>query len=105
MSYTVRYSHAAMRDMEDLWDGVSEASKSFEIADRYVQEFTDEIAAKKDFPQGGIPLFYRGLFTGFYSVNFKAYKAFYRINGQYIEVARILLMKRDYMQALFGDAD
>ena len=105
MSYIVRYSPAAMRDMEELWDGVFEVSRSFEIADRYVQEFTDEIAAKKDFPQGGIPLFYRGLFTGFYSVNFKAYKAFYRINAHYIEVARIIMMKRDYMRILFDDAD
>lgn len=105
MSYTLRYSPAAMQDMEAVWDSVFEASKSYEIADRYVNDFADEIATKRAFPQSGIPLLYRGLFTGFYSVNFKAYKAFYRINGSYIEVARIIMMKQDYIRILFGETD
>ena len=28
MSYSVRYTPEAMRDMDDVWDGVYEASKS-----------------------------------------------------------------------------
>lgn len=105
MSYTLRYSPAAMQDMEAVWDGVFEASKSYEIADRYVNDFADEIATKRAFPQSGIPLLYRGLFAGFYSVNFKAYKAFYRINGSYIEVVRIIMMKQDYIRILYGETD
>jgi len=105
MSYTLRYSPAAMQDMEAVWDGVFEASKSYEIADSYVNDFADEIATKRAFPQSGIPLLYRGLFTGFYSVNFKAYKAFYRINGSYIDVVRIIMMKQDYIRILFGETD
>ncbi len=91
--------------MDVVWDGVYEASKSYDIADNYVSEFADKIEEKKMFPQSGIPLRYRGLFTGFYSVNYKKYKAFYRVNDKYIEVIRIIMEKSDYMKILFGEPD
>ncbi|MCM1468107.1 MAG: type II toxin-antitoxin system RelE/ParE family toxin [Alistipes sp.] len=105
MKYKLRYSPAAQKDMDDVWDDVVEVSASYDIADRYVVEFADKIAAKKDFPESGIPLYYRGLFTGFYSVNFKEYKAFYRINDGYIEVIRVLPAKMEYMKILFGESE
>jgi len=105
MSYSVRYTPEAMRDMDAVWDGVYEASKSYDIADRYVEEFADTIAAKKTFPFSGIPLEYRGLFTGFYSVNYKKYKAFYRVCDGYLEVIRIIMMKSDYIKMLFGEQE
>lgn len=85
-----------------VWDGVYEASKSDDIADRYVDAFADEIAAKRLFPFSGAPLQYRGLFTGFYSVSYKKYKAFYRVRDNHIEVIRIIMAKRDDMAILFG---
>ncbi len=105
MSYSVRYTPEAMRDMDAVWDDVYEVSKSYDIADRYVEEFVDAIAVKKTFPFPGIPLKYRGLFTGFYSVNYKKYKAFYRVRDGYLEVARIIMAKRDYMKILFGEEE
>ena len=105
MSYQIRYAPAAQRDMDAVWDGVADASGSYDLADKYVEDFADKIAAKKEYPRSGIPLYYRGLFTGYYSVSFKAYKAFYRVREGYIEVARILLMKQDYMRVLFGVED
>ena len=102
MSCPIRYAPAAQRDMDAVWDGVADASGSYDLADKYVEDFADKIAAKKKFPRSGIPLYYRGLFTGYYSVNFKVYKAFYRVREGCIEVARILLMKQDYMLVLFG---
>ena len=77
MIYEIRYTPEAQRDMDEVWEGVLEASGERDIAVRYVEDFLDKIAEKKVFPKSGIPLYYRGLFTGFYSVNFKAYKAFY----------------------------
>ena len=103
MIFILRYTPDAVRDMDAVWDGVYEASKSYDIADKYVNEFIGIIAAKKEFPMSGIPLLYRGLFTGFYSVNYKKYKAFYRINGEYVEVIRIIMAKMDYMKVLFGE--
>ena len=105
MKYKIRYSPSAVKDMDEVWAGVLEASGEYDIADRYVEEFADKIAEKKLFPESGIPLYYRGLFTGFYSVNFKAYKAFYRIKDGYIEVIRVLLAKKEYMRILFGESE
>lgn len=91
MSNKIRYSPAALKDLDSIWDNVFEASKSFDITDEYLSGLMKTISAKKNFPESGIPLYYRGLFTGFYSVNFKAYKAFYRIRDEYIEILRLYL--------------
>lgn len=103
MSYHIRYTPAAQKDMDDVRESVLESSKSFDIAGIYVAEFADTVAEKREFPESGIPLYYRGLFTGFYSVNFMAYKAFYRLNAGYVEVIRVILSKRGYLKILFGE--
>ena len=86
-----------------------DASKESDVADRYVNDFIDEIEKKKQFPLSGIPLVYRGLFTRFYIVNFIKYKAFYRVHDSYednyIEVVRIIMEKMDYMRILFGESE
>ena len=105
MNYSIRYTPQAMRDMDAVWDGVYEASKNYDIADRYVDAFAEEIAAKRLSPFSGIALQYRGLFTGFYSVNYKKYKVFYRVRENYIEVIRIIMAKRDYLTILFGEPE
>ena len=103
--YKLRYTPEAMRDMDAVWDGVYEASKEPDVADRYVSDFIDEMEKKTQFPLSGILLVYRGLFTGFYAVTFKKYKALYRVYDNYIEVIRIIMEKRDYMKILFGESE
>ncbi len=103
MSYSLRYTPQALHDMDAVWNDVYKASKSLDVAEGYIRDFAKEISAKKIFPFSGIPLTYRELFTGYYSVNFKKYKAFYRVRDGYIEVARIILSTRDYMQILFDE--
>lgn len=105
IKYKIRYTPEAMRDMDEVWDGVYEASKEADVADRYVNDFIDEMEKKKEFPFSGIPIVYRGLFTGFYAVHFKKYKAFYRVHDDYLEVIRIIMEKRDYMMILFGESE
>ena len=103
MKKKLRYTPEAKKDLADVWMGVWSASKDFDIADQYINDLQDTIGKKKLFPFSGIPLYYQKLFTGYYSVNFKAYKAFYRINGDYLEVIRILPIKTDYIQILFDE--
>jgi len=103
--YKIRYTPEAMSDMDTVWDDVYEVSKEPDVADRYVNDFIDEIEKKKQFPFSGIRLEYRGLFTGFYVVSFKKYKAFYRVNDSYMEVLRIIMEKKDYMKILFGESE
>ena len=90
--YLLRYTPQAMRDMDSVWDEVYQASKSYDIADKYIKDFIDTITKKKPFPTSGIPLRYKGLFTGFYFIVLKKYMAFYRIKDDYIEV---LIRKAD----------
>ena len=87
--------------MDEVWSDVLKVSGENEVANRYIEDFADKIGEKKAFPNSGTPLYYHGLFTGFYSVNFKAYKAFYRVMEYYVEVLRIIPAKRDYMRILF----
>ena len=102
MSYDVRYSPSAGNDIDSIWDVVYSVSRNYEVADNYIEGIIEAVEGQKEFPRSGAPLTYRGLFTGFYSVNFKAYKAFYRIIDNHIEVIRVLLAKMDYLKVLFG---
>lgn len=103
MKKELRYTPEARKDLATVWMGVWAASKDFDTADRYINDLQDTIGKRKQFPFSGIPLYYQNLFTGYYSVNFKAYKAFYRINGEFIEVIRILPIKINYIQILFNE--
>ena len=105
MIFKIRFSPLAQKDMDKVWDDVFEASKEIDVASKYVEDFIQVILGKKEYPESGIPLCYRGLFTGYYSVNFKAYKAFYRIKEEYIEILRIFMMKQDYIKILFENPD
>ncbi len=105
MKFLIQYSPAAQSDLTSVWEGAYAASKSFDTADKYTDELMDRIGAKADFPHSGIPLCYRGLFTGFYSVNYKAYKAFYRVTEKNLEVIRILPIKIDYLKILFPETE
>ena len=103
MSYDIRYSPKAGTDIDSIWDVVYSVSLNDEVADNYIDGIMRAIEDKKEFPRSGTPLTYRGLFTGFYSVLYKKYLAFYRVRDGYIEVARILLASSDYIKVLFGD--
>ena len=103
MSYYVRYSPGAGKDIAGIWDAVYSVSRNDDVADNYIDGIMEAIEDKKEFPRSGAPLAYRGLFTGFYSVLYKKYLAFYRVWDGSIEVARVLLASSDYIKVLFGD--
>ena len=105
MKFRIHYSPAARSDLTSVWKGFFAASKSFDTAEKYTDELMDKIGKKADFPFSGIPLYYRGLFTGFYSVNYKVYKAFYRVADKNLEVIRILPIKMEYLRILFPEIE
>lgn len=47
--YLLRYTPQAMRDMDSVWDEVYQASKSYDIADKYIKDFIDTITKKSKF--------------------------------------------------------
>ena len=101
MTYVVRYAKQAIRDLDRVFAEVAEASGDEETARRYVDGLIDKIEGKAAFPKSGAPLYYGELFTGYYFVVFKAYLAFYRVEGGEILVDRVLYRKSDYLRVLF----
>lgn len=70
--YKIRYTPEAMRDMDAVWDGAYEAPKELDVADRYVNDFIDEIEKTKQFPLSGIPIVYRGFLLVFMRLGLKS---------------------------------
>lgn len=100
--YEIEYSPEAIRDLDDVFEDVLTASKDIEITHKYIDGLQDKVDSLVKRPKTGTPLYYDDLFTGYYSVRFKEYLAFYRLDEAKILVDRILFRKRDYMRVLFG---
>lgn len=100
--YEIEYSPEAIRDLDDVFEDVLTSSKDIEITHKYIEELQDKVDSMVKRPKTGTPLYYEDLFTGYYSVRFKEYMAFYRLDETKILVDRILFRKRDYMRVLFG---
>ena len=100
MKYPIMYSPAAVRDLDRTWSEMFDASKSVDTADRYVEELMETVKKKEEVPGSGSPLYYDDLFTGYYFVVFKAYIAFYRIDGGRVLVDRVLYGKSEYLRKL-----
>ncbi len=105
MNYEIVYSPLFCDDLDRVWDEVYEASRDFDIADKYIKDLRTVIQEKKKYPKSGKRLCYMSEFTGIYYVTFKEYMAFYRIIDNIIEVGRVLFGRSDYMKTLFGRSD
>lgn len=64
----------------------------------------NQISAKQDFPKSCAPLYYEGLFAGFYFVTFKSYMVFYKVETDRMLVSRVVYGKSDYMRTIFRNA-
>ena len=102
ITYDISYSPEAIRDMDGIFDEVLMVSCDVDITHRYLEDLQDKIEEMVGQPKTGTPLYYEELFTGYYSVRFKEYLAFYRLEGTVMYVDRVLQRKRDYLSILFG---
>jgi hypothetical protein len=100
MKYNVEYSPSARKDLDRVWYEVFEASKDYDICEKYLNDLLDKIEAKAIYPKSATPLYYEDLFTGYYYISFKAYLAFYRIEGDKLLVERVLFAASDYRRYL-----
>ena len=105
MKYKVQYSKSAIRDLDRVWAEVFEASKSYDITKKYIDDLMDKDEAKADYPKSGSPLYYQDSFTGYYFVVFKAYLAFYRLEDDVMLIDRVLFGRSDYMRYLHLGTD
>lgn len=105
MKYRIEYSPIAIRDLDRVWNEAFEASKDYDITQKYLDELMDKVEAKADCQKSGAPLYYQDLFTGYYFIVFKAYMAFYRIDVERMLVDRVLFGASDYMRFLHLGTD
>ena len=100
MKYNIQYSKAAIRDLDRVWAEVFEASKSFDVTEKYIDDLVNKVEEKSDYPESGAPLYYEDSFTGYRFVVYKAYMPFYRIDGNVMFIDRVLFGRSDYMRYL-----
>ena len=105
MKYKVQYSKSAIRDLDRVRAEVFEASKSYDITKKYIDDLMNKVEAKADYPKSGSPLYYQDSFTGYYFVVFKAYLAFYRLEDDVMLIDRVLFGRSDYMRYLHLGTD
>lgn len=100
-SSPVKYTHAALDDLDQIWSEVFDVSADIDTAQNYVDGIRQAISKKVGYPKTGISLLYNEHPTGMYFVVYKKYYVFYRMHSTYIEVIRVLYGASDYMRVLF----
>ena len=77
MKYALSFHPESLRDLDSLFEGVYEASKSIEIATRYLNDLLDELNKKAYFPYSTPTFDFCGLMLDIHHFTFKAYKVFF----------------------------
>ncbi len=102
--YKIRINPLALQDLIDIKEYITKKLDNPDAAVRIVQKIVGSYEKLKDFPEMGvslnskidIPTDYRFLVSNEYII-------FYKLEGEYISVHRVLNVKRDYLRILFKD--
>lgn len=100
MSHRLLYSPLAQEDMEAIWLDAAWDAQAGESADRYIRGLREQLTTRQGYPKAGLPIRFRGEFTGVYAVIYKNCAALYRLRGDDIEVGRVLPANCEYMQVI-----
>lgn len=98
MRANLEYTPQAIVDLDNVYDGVLEASCDKKTADKYI--LINEIEKKRDFPLSTPVFDIYDLMLDIHHFTFKAYIVFYKFENNCIKVLRVLPSKMDYMKKL-----
>ena len=103
MKFSLKFSPEALRDLDKIYNYISNTLNSPVAADHTV----NKILGKTDFlaenPEIGTQLFFENdLYSGYRYMVSDNYLVFYRISGDSVYVDRVIYGKRDYMKLLFS---
>ena len=99
----IRLSPSALADLTELKDYIAVESGSESLAKKTVEEILKRIRMLSAFPEIGTPLASVMEFdTPYRFLVCKNYHVFYRMDGDVVQIVRILHNRRNYMQILFG---
>ncbi len=100
MSYKVKYSDVAIKDISRMTNDVFAACLDKRTTNEYVNGLIKKINEKAVFPESGIPLLLSKKPTEHRYIIYKSYLAFYRIKGNDLIVERVLFGKSEYLKYL-----
>lgn len=102
----LRYTPEALRDLRETKEDLETVLRNPTAAVRITKKILEGCGQLKQFPRMGRPISEEdGRDTGLRLLVVEHYVALYRIDGEFVSVARILHAKQDYLRILFGDLD
>ncbi len=102
MSWSVRISSEAMADLESIKAYLS-AQFGTDVSERFIRDIMKDIKKLKDYPNIDIKLFERfDIVTDYKCFYTHKNYVFYRIEGDKINIIRVLDHRRDFLFTLFG---
>jgi toxin ParE1/3/4 len=102
MKYRVRINPVALSDVQEIKEYIAEDKSGAAL--KMVAEIYSKIESLADFPERGTSLSGKiNIKTDYRFVICDSYLIFYKIEGKYVSVYRILNGARDYMSILFSD--
>ena len=102
MLYKIRYAPLALKDLDQIWDYITNELLNPSAAESTINGIMNAIDDLVGFPEKGSKLIFdNGLDSGYRFVLYKNYMAFYHIQTGIIYVDRIMYGKQDYMKELF----
>ena len=101
---TVRYTPEAIADLREMKDYISRTLRTPSAAKRLTSNILDACSLLKDFPQSGTPLeALTGLPGRIRYIISENRRIFYRTEGAYIMIIRILDGRTDYLRLLMKE--
>lgn len=98
----IKYTPAAIADLQELKDYISKALHNPKAAQRITKSILDQCSNLKTHPQLGMSLSAKtGVDTDLRYLICEHHLAMYRVEGDLILIARILDGRTDYMRVLF----
>lgn len=104
MKNSLRFSHEALDDLDEIREYIQEDSCNPDIALNAINQILDAIDILRDYPELGATLFSTfGVESDYRSLICGSYIAFYRVDDGKVYIERVLSGRRDYLRVLFGE--
>lgn len=104
MIYSIYYAPEAVRDLDQIWEYISEDLQNPNAAESTINGITGAIDNLSHFPKMGAALSsIVPIESDYRFIHYGKYIVFYRVQTNNVYIDRILYGKRNYLKILFSD--